>query len=73
MKFRNILLSLAAQHARDAKINAIANITLRLQALPADLVQQVAVGATTLTRAEELAKDRSAPSVVPAKAGTENL
>lgn len=59
MKFRNILLSMAAQHSRDAKINAIANITLRLQALPADLVQQVAVGATTLTRAEELAKYRS--------------
>jgi hypothetical protein len=59
VKFRNILLSMAAQHSRDAKINAIANITLRLQALPADLVQQVAVGATTLTRAEELAKYRS--------------
>jgi hypothetical protein len=59
VKFKSILLSLAAQHSRDAKINAIANITLRLQALPADLVQQVAVGATTLTRAEELAKDRS--------------
>jgi len=59
VKFRNILLSLAAQHSQDAKRNAIANITLRLQALPVDLVQQVAVGGTTLTRAEELAKDRS--------------
>jgi len=51
-------VSLAAQHSKDARINAIANITLRLQALPADLVQQVAVGATTLTRAEELARNR---------------
>jgi len=58
VKFRNILLSLAAQHSKDAKANAIANIRLRLQALPVDLVQQVAVGGTTLTRAEELAKHR---------------
>jgi len=58
VKFRNILLSLAAQHSKDAKANAIANIRLRLQALPVDLVQQVAVGGTTLTRAEELAKYR---------------
>jgi len=64
------LLSLAAQHSKDAKINAIANIALRLQTLPADLVQQVAVGATTLTRAEELARGRSESAVVPAKAGT---
>lgn len=69
MKLRDILLSLAAQHSKDAKINAIANITLRLQTLPADLVQQVAVGATTLTRAEELAKTRS-EAPVPAKAET---
>lgn len=59
MKFKNILLSLAAQHRKDAKLNAIANITLRLQALPVDLVQQIAVGGETLTRAEELAKERS--------------
>jgi len=59
VKFNNILLSLAAQHSRDAKANAIANITLRLQALPVDLVQQVATGGATLTRAEELAKYRS--------------
>ncbi|HSU76344.1 MAG TPA: hypothetical protein VLI89_04705 [Burkholderiales bacterium] len=58
MRLRDILVSLAAQHSKDARINAIANITLRLQALPADLVQQVAVGATTLTRAEELARNR---------------
>ena len=70
MKLRDILLSLAAQHSKDAKINAIANIALRLQTLPADLVQQVAVGATTLTRAEELARGRSESAVVPAKAGT---
>jgi hypothetical protein len=58
VRLRDILVSLAAQHSKDARINAIANITLRLQALPADLVQQVAVGATTLTRAEELARNR---------------
>jgi hypothetical protein len=70
VELRDILLSLAAQHSRDAKVNAIANITLRLQALPVDLVQEVAVGRTTLTRAEELAKYRSESAVVPAKAGT---
>jgi len=58
MTLKSILLSLAAQHSKDAKLNAISNITLRLQALPVDLVQQLAMGRMTLTQAEESAKQR---------------
>lgn len=59
MTLKSILLSLAAQHSKDAKVNAMANITLRLQALPLDLVQQLAMGRMTLTQAEESARHRS--------------
>ena len=60
MTLKSILLSLAAQHSKDAKANAMANIALRLQALPLDLVQQLAMGRMTLTEAEESARHRRA-------------
>jgi hypothetical protein len=65
MTLKSILLSLAAQHSKDAKANAIANITCRLQALPVDLLQQLAVGRLTLAQAEESARHRKATKNAP--------